>query len=247
MTPQAQRKQVDGRPTTSSIGQVIDLLRPEFPDVTISKVRFLENEGLVTPERTASGYRRFAETDIDRLRFILAAQRDRYLPLKVIRAELEELDAGVADGTAAALPLGRRPEGLPGAEPMDFRPSQATRLSTEMVAAQAEVSVELVKELHSTGLIEPGRGGYFEAESVIIAKTAKELVEHGVELRHLRAFRTAATRQADVIASLAGPVAGRNDPDARDRAAELAREIAALSVTLQSTLVTVKVRRELDR
>ena len=247
MTSQAQRKQVDGRPTTSSIGQVIDLLRPEFPDVTISKVRFLENEGLVTPERTASGYRRFAETDIDRLRFILAAQRDRYLPLKVIRAELEELDAGVADGTAAAMPLARRAEGVPGAEPKDFRPSQATRLSAEMVASQAEVPLDLVKELDSSGLIEPGRGGYFESEAVIIAKTAKELGEHGVDLRHLRAFRTAASRQADVIATIAGPVAGRKDPDARDRAAELAREIAALSVTLQSTLLTVKVRRELDK
>lgn len=247
MSPQSARKEVDGRPSTQSIGQVIDLLRPEFPDVTISKVRFLENEGLVTPERTASGYRRFGAADIDRLRFILAAQRDRYLPLKVIRAELEELDAGVADGTTVSLPLVRTGEPVPGSEPEDFRPARAMRLSAEMVASQAETTVGHVEELVSAGLIVPGRAGYYEPEAVIIARTARDLAEHGVDMRHLRSFRTAAARQADVISSIASPVAGRRDPDARDRAEELVREIAALSVTLHSTLVTVTVRRELDR
>jgi len=247
VSPQPARKQVDGRPTTLSIGQVIDLLRPDFPDVTISKVRFLENEGLVTPERTASGYRRFSGSDIDRLRFILAAQRDRYLPLKVIRTELAQLDAGVADGSTSTLPIGGRGESVPGSEPGDFRPAKATRLSAEMVAAESETTVAFVEQLVEAGLIVPGRAGYYEAEAAIIAKTAHELSEHGVEIRHLRSFRTAASRQADVISSIASPVAGRKDPDAKDRAAELVREVAALSVTLHSTLVTVNVRRELDR
>lgn len=245
----APKKAVDTRPTTLSIGGVIDALRPEFPDVTISKVRFLENEGLVTPERTASGYRRFSAADCDRLRYILAAQRDRYLPLKVIKSELDKLDAGVADGSTTALPVRRAAErdAVPGSEPGDFRPADARRLSVEMVAEQAEVSAAFVKDLVGAGLIEAGAGGYFEPEAVIVARTANELAGHGVDLRHLKGIRSAAKRQADLISSIGAPVASRKDADARDRAAELVREIAALSVTLHSTLVTVNVRRELDR
>ena len=97
-----------------SIGGVIDLLSPEFPDLTVSKVRFLENEGLVTPERTASGYRRFSAADGERLRYVLTAQRDRYLPLKVIREELDALDAAIADGSTTALPP---PNTVPAAVP----------------------------------------------------------------------------------------------------------------------------------
>ena len=227
-----------------SIGGVIALLSPEFPDLTVSKVRFLENEGLVTPDRTASGYRRFSVEDRERLRYVLTAQRDRYLPLKVIKQELEALDSAIADGsTTALLP---RTDGIPGSAPDDFRSDTVTRLTRENVVEQSGVDAVLVDSLVEAGLIVAGPGGFYDPEAVLIARTAHDLAAHGVDVRHLRSFRTAADRQTGLITQIAGPVARQGGADARDRAAELAREIAALSVALHSTLVTVAVRRSLE-
>lgn len=229
-----------------SIGGVIALLSPDFPDLTVSKVRFLENEGLVTPERTPSGYRRFSVEDRERLRYVLTAQRDRYLPLKVIRQELDALDAAIADGSTTALRPRPGPEGVPGSEPDDFRSDTLKRLTRENVVEQSGVGVELVDSLIDAGLIATGPGGFFDPEAVLIARTAHDLGVHGVDVRHLRGFRTAADRQTGLIEQIAGPVAKQGDADARDRAAELAREIAALSVALHSSLVTVAVRHALE-
>lgn len=229
-----------------SIGGVIALLSPEFPDLTVSKVRFLENEGLVTPERTASGYRRFNEDDRERLRYVLTAQRDRYLPLKVIREELHALDAAIADGSTTALRPRPGADGVPGSTPDDFRSDTLKRLTREHVVEQAGVPEDLVDALVDAGLIVAGRGGFYDPEAVLVARTAHDLAGHGVDVRHLRSFRTAADRQTGLINQIAGPVAHRGDADARDRAAELAREIASLSVALHSTLVTVAVRHALE-
>lgn len=229
-----------------SIGGVIALLGPEFPDLTVSKVRFLENEGLVTPERTPSGYRRFSVEDRERLRYVLTAQRDRYLPLKVIRQELDALDSAIADGSTTALRPRPGSDGVPGSEPDDFRSDTLKRLTRENVVEQSGVGAELVDSLIDAGLIATGRGGFFDPEAVLIARTAHDLGVHGVDVRHLRGFRTAADRQTGLIEQIAGPVARQGDADARDRAAELAREIAALSVALHSTLVTVAVRHSLE-
>lgn len=237
-----------GAPEESSlsIGGVIALLEPEFPDLTVSKVRFLENEGLVTPDRTASGYRRFGGEDVERLRYVLTAQRDRYLPLKVIREELEALDAGIADGSTTALRPRHVGEGVPGATPDDFRSDTLRRLTREHVVEQSGVDAELVDSLVDAGMIVAGPGGFFDPEAVLVARTAQDLSTHGVDVRHLRAFRTAADRQVGLVTQVAGPVAKKGDADARDRAAELAREVAALSVALHSTLVTVAVRHALE-
>ncbi|MBB1032878.1 MerR family transcriptional regulator [Dietzia sp. CQ4] len=229
-----------------SIGGVIALLSPEFPDLTVSKVRFLENEGLVTPERTASGYRRFSVGDRERLRYVLTAQRDRYLPLKVIREELEALDSAIADGSTTALLPRPGGDGVPGSTPDDFRSDTVLRLTREDVVEQSGVDAELVGSLADAGLIVAGPGGFFDPEAVLVARTAHDLAGHGVDVRHLRGFRTAADRQTGLITQIAGPVARQGDADARDRAAELAREIAALSVALHSTLVTVAVRHALE-
>jgi len=235
-----------GKEEYLSIGGVIALLSPEFPDLTVSKVRFLENEGLVTPDRTASGYRRFSVADRERLRYVLTAQRDRYLPLKVIREELETLDAAIADGSATALRTRPGGDGIPGSAPDDFRSDTLTRLTRENIVEQSGVEAELVNSLIEAGLIAPGPGGFYDPEAVLIARTAHDLATHGVDVRHLRSFRTAADRQTGLITQIAEPVARRGGPDARDRAAELAREIAALSVALHSSLVTVAVRRSLE-
>jgi DNA-binding transcriptional MerR regulator len=230
-----------------SIGAVLDLLRPDFPDVTISKIRFLEAEGLVTPERTASGYRRFTAYDCARLRFILTAQRDQYLPLKVIKAQLDaQADGGLpASGTSYGVPrLVPDPDtGYPKAS--GAAPARV-RLRREDVLEQSGVDDALLTALIKAGVISSGPGGFFDEHSVVILQCARALAEYGVEPRHLRAFRSAADRQSDLIAQIAGPLV-RADKTGRDRADDLAREVAALAITLHTSLVKSAVRDVLHR
>ncbi|HEX3283261.1 MAG TPA: MerR family transcriptional regulator [Mycobacterium sp.] len=235
--------------TGMSIGAVLDLLRPDFPDVTISKIRFLEAEGLVTPERTASGYRRFTAYDCARLRFILTAQRDQYLPLKVIKAQLDAQPDGELPRTGSAYGV---PRLVPVSE--EAGASRATsvaraqvRLSREDLLAHSGVDDELVTELVKAGVITTGPAGFFDEHSVVIAQCASALAEYGVEPRHLRAFRSAADRQSDLIAQIAGPVVKAGKAGARDRADDLAREVAALAITLHTSLIKSAVRDVLDR
>jgi DNA-binding transcriptional MerR regulator len=234
-----------------SIGAVLDLLRPEFPDVTISKIRFLEAEGLVTPQRSASGYRRFTAYDCARLRYILTAQRDHYLPLKVIKAQLDAQPDGElpqAAGIAFSTPrlvsvLNERPRG---GDSSAVGPSRV-RLSREDVLERAGVDDALLTSLIKAGVVIAGRAGFFDEHDVVILQCAKGLAEYGVEPRHLRAFRSAADRQSDLIAQIAGPVGKGSQTGARDRADDLAREVAALAITLHTALVKSAVRDVLDR
>ena len=234
-----------------SIGAVLDLLRGDFPDVSISKIRFLEAEGLVTPERTASGYRRFTAYDCARLRFILTAQRDQYLPLKVIKSQLDAHPDGELPQTGSAY-------GVPRLVPVDaasdvsaaglsgVAPTQV-RLRREDLLARSGIDEALLTELIKAGVIKPGTAGFFDEHSVVIAQCAKALTEYGVEPRHLRAFRSAADRQSDLIAQIAGPVVKAGKAGARDRADDLAREVAALAITLHTSLIKSAVRDVLDR
>lgn len=225
-----------------SIGAVLELLRPDFPDVTISKIRFLEAEGLVTPERSPSGYRRFTAFDCARLRFILTAQRDQYLPLKVIKAQLDAQPDGELPGHPAprlvAVGAGRENSaGMP----------TPVRLSREDLLARSGVADDLITALVRAGVITTGPAGFFDEHSVLIAQCAAALAEYGVEPRHLRAFRSAADRQSDLIAQIAGPVGKADRTGARDRADDLAREVAALAITLHTSLIKSAVRDVLDR
>lgn len=237
-----------------SIGAVLDLLRGDFPDVTISKIRFLEAEGLVTPERTASGYRRFTAYDCARLRFILTAQRDQYLPLKVIKAQLDaqphgELpQCGSAYAVPRLVPVTDQPEATVQADAgvSGVAPTQV-RLSREDLLARSGVHDELLGALVKNGVITTGAAGFFDEHSVVIAQCAKALADYGVEPRHLRAFRSAADRQSDLIAQIAGPVVKAGKTGARDRADDLAREVAALAITLHTSLIKSAVRDVLDR
>ncbi|MCV7259040.1 transcriptional regulator FtsR [Mycobacterium shimoidei] len=235
-----------------SIGAVLEALRPEFPDVTISKIRFLEAEGLVTPQRSASGYRRFTAYDCARLRFILTAQRDHYLPLKVIKAQLDALPDG-------ELPQSGSPYGVPrlvsvvgngaigtGSDPAAVAPT-AVRLSREDLLERAGVENELLTALLKAGVITTGPGGFFDEHAVVILQCARALSEYGVEPRHLRAFRSAADRQSDLIAQIAGPLVKAGKAGARDRADDLAREVAALAITLHTSLIKSAVRDVLHR
>jgi DNA-binding transcriptional MerR regulator len=235
-----------------SIGAVLDLLRPDFPDVTISKIRFLEAEGLVTPERTASGYRRFTAYDCARLRFVLTAQRDQYLPLKVIKAHLDaqpddELPlTGSVYGVPRLVPVpsGANPGSTNGVREAATVAPTAVRLSREDLLARSGVDEELLSALVKAGVITTGPGGLFDDHSVVIAQCARALADYGVEPRHLRAFRSAADRQSDLIAQIAGPVVKAGS---RDRADDIAREVAALAITLHTSLIKSAVRDVLDR
>jgi DNA-binding transcriptional MerR regulator len=230
-----------------SIGAVLDALRPEFPDVTISKIRFLEAEGLVTPQRSASGYRRFTAYDCARLRYVLTAQRDHYLPLKVIKAHLDAQPDGELPQTAGFAPrlvtAGPRDGEV---APQSVAPA-AVRLSREDVLDRSGVEDALLTALTKAGVITTGTGGFFDEHAVVILQCAKALAEFGVEPRHLRAFRSAADRQSDLIAQIAGPAAKASRTGARDRADDLAREVAALAITLHTALVKSAVRDVLHR
>jgi DNA-binding transcriptional MerR regulator len=231
-----------------SIGAVLDLLRPDFPDVTISKIRFLEAEGLVTPERTASGYRRFTAYDCARLRFVLTAQREQYLPLKVIKSQLDAQPDGELPqmGSAYGVPrLVTVSDGsADGVRDTAAVAPQQVRLSREDLLSRSGVDEELLAALVKAGVIRSGPAGFFDEHSVVTAQCARALAEYGVEPRHLRAFRSAADRQSDLIAQIAGPVVKAG---ARDRADDLAREVAALAITLHTSLIKSAVRDVLDR
>ncbi|OBB64280.1 MerR family transcriptional regulator [Mycobacterium sp. 852014-50255_SCH5639931] len=241
-----------------SIGAVLELLRPDFPDVTISKIRFLEAEGLVTPQRAASGYRRFTAYDCARLRFILTAQRDHYLPLKVIRSQLDAQPDGELPpfGSPYAGPrlVSVAGVGEVGAEPGSGTGSDAAavaqssiRLSREDLLERSGVADDLLTALLKAGVITTGPGGFFDEHAVVILQCARALSEYGVEPRHLRAFRSAADRQSDLIAQIAGPLVKADKAGARDRADDLAREVAALAITLHTSLIKSAVRDVLHR
>lgn len=225
-------------------------LRSEFPDVTISKIRFLESEGLVQPARTTSGYRQFTAADVERLRFVLSAQRDHYLPLKVIKDQLDAADNDPAGLDTSSGPAGLRPPrrlvslngnaAAPSAD--DFAPGREIRLTKEDLLAQAGVDGALLVELEQFGLIRPGPAGFYDADAVLVAKTVRAMTEYGIEPRHLRAFRASADREVGLLEQIVTPVSRHRDSDAKARADEVVRELAALSVTLHTLLVKAGIR-----
>ncbi|MEU9808842.1 MerR family transcriptional regulator [Mycobacterium sp. NPDC050853] len=238
--------------TGMSIGSVLDLLRPEFPDVTISKIRFLESEGLVTPSRSASGYRRFSAYDAERLRFILTAQRDHYLPLKVIKEQLDaQPDGALPDATGFT--GGPRLFAITDGDSTNsvarqgFPPVRPTRLSREDLLSRSGADEVLLTSLIKAGIITAGPGGFFDEYTVLIVQCAAELADYGVEPRHLRTFRSAVDRETDLIAQIVGPTVKANKAGARDRADDLIREVAALSIALHGAMIKSAVRGVLDR
>ncbi len=227
-------------------------LRADFPDVTISKIRFLESEGLVRPARTPSGYRQFTPADVERLRFVLSAQRDHYLPLKVIKEQLDAADRGSVPAELVARRLSRKlvplSEPVAGSGPdgpsaaADFAPGHELRLTQEELLARADIDPATLAELQQYGLIRPGPAGFYDPDAVLIAKTVRSMTDYGIEPRHLRAFRASADREVGLLQQIVTPVSRQRDADAKARAEELARELAALSVTLHSLLVKAGIR-----
>ncbi|MFD9242244.1 MerR family transcriptional regulator [Streptomyces sp. NPDC059556] len=217
-----------------SIGTVLNQLRDEFPEVTISKIRFLEAEGLVEPRRTASGYRKFSPQDVERLAQILRMQRDHYLPLKVIR---EHLDA-LARGEQIKLPApGRRRDLIEGAWEQDAEPPTAARIGRAELLAAAEVTETELLEWESYGLISETDGGGYDPETVTVARLVADLGRFGLEPRHLRAVKAAADREAGLIEQVVAPLRRHRNPQTRAHAEATAQELAAQSVRLHAALV----------
>lgn len=227
---------------TLPIGEVLKLLKPEFEDVTISKIRFLEAEGLIQPDRTPAGYRRFTDEDVERLRWILTAQRDRYLPLKVIRDEL-------GDPARELVPPLEEARGATPAQPSltdvvtaaaDRAEQDATtptdvRLSGRELAEAAGVEEARVRGLQEHGILPPG--DIFDGTALLATRAAATLMEAGLEPRHLRMYRQFADREVALLQQLVTPVLRQRNPQARRRASEVLDAVSDAGARLHRALL----------
>ncbi|MEV0642908.1 MerR family transcriptional regulator [Streptomyces sp. NPDC050619] len=215
-----------------SIGAVLNVLRDEFPEVTISKIRFLESEGLIDPQRTPSGYRKFSTDDVERLGHVLRMQRDHYLPLKVIREHLDAMERG------EALPLpvmGRQRDGESGPETAEA--PTAARIGRAELLAAAEIGEQELQEWESYGLITPLPDGAYDAEAATVASLIAELGRFGIEPRHLRVMKAAADREAGLVDQVVAPLKRHRNPQTRAHAEARTKELAGLTVKLHAALV----------
>ena len=201
------------------IGEVLAQLRPEFPDISTSKIRFLEAEGLIEPARSRSGYRRFSAPDIARLRYILTMQRDSYLPLRVIRERLAEVGED-GDGPLPESGAGRTPVGMTRHQLLDA----------------ADISDAELTELEDYGLIRRV-GRQYGQDALAVARAVAALHQYGVQARHLRAVKASADREANLVEQVVAPQLRQRGPGARDAAARTAWQIADLTSRLHATLV----------
>ncbi|MGY1857271.1 transcriptional regulator FtsR [Modestobacter sp. SYSU DS0290] len=226
------RRDTGGNGALLTIGEVLAALRGDFPDVTISKIRYLESEQLVHPQRTPSGYRKFSAADVARLRYVLAAQRDQYLPLRVIKEHLEALDRGE--------PLPGHPEA--GSSTTDEQLAAAGPMPPAEFAEAAGVDEQQLADYVQFGLVSTDRRGRLQAVDLPVVRAAAALARHGLEARHLRAWRTGADREAATLEQLVAPVLRARSDEARSRAAEQVQELAGLSAQLHTALLEARLR-----
>lgn len=219
-----------------SIGVVLARLRDEFPEVTISKIRFLESEGLIEPQRTPSGYRKFGEADVERLACVLRLQRDHYLPLKVIREHLDAQERGERPAPPASA-SGGEPPGLPSGITEPQSGPEQLRIGREELLATTGAGEDDLAQWESYGLVEPGADGRYDAATVTIAQLITDLGRYGLEPRHLRAVKAAADREAGLVEQVVAPLRRHRNPQTRTHAETTARELASLSVRLHAALV----------
>lgn len=218
-----------------TIGEVLAVLRDDFPDVTISKIRYLESEDLVHPQRTQSGYRKFSRADVSRLRYVLTAQRDHYLPLRVIKDHLEALDRGEpVPGTATPATVPPRPAGNSDTE--------AAPLTADQFARAAGLEPDQLADCVQFGLLVTDADGRHPVADLAVARAAAGLARHGIEPRHLRVYRTGVEREAGLVEQLVAPVLLARSEEARTRAAEKLRELAGLSAQLHTALLEARFR-----
>ncbi len=225
---------------TRSIGEAINLLREEFPELTVSKIRFLEGQGLVEPKRSQSGYRLFTEEDLRRVRYILREQRDHFLPLKVIKSKLTSWERG--EEPKPVLDAGPPPEA--------YFSSTGVSLSVEELSRTSGLKRRQIDDLVAQGVLTPmelpdGRHVYRD-EDLAIARAAARLYSLGLEGRHIRALRLAADREIDLLSQLVSPLLRHRNPTNRRRAAEILADGAQAGTQLQQNLVRTRLRRMLE-
>jgi DNA-binding transcriptional MerR regulator len=235
-----------------SIGEVLAQLRGDFPGLNISKIRFLESEGLIEPERTPSGYRKFSHQDVERLRYVLTCQREHYLPLKIIREHLDAIDRGLEPPALNGASGPQVPrvvldgDGYPSPESFGADTTEL-RLSRDELLTSAQIEDSLLEQLETYGLVRPRPGAAhrsapYDGDALVIAKTAGDLAAFGLEPRHLRAFKTAADREIGLVEQVVAPMRRGRDAGASARAEEAIASMAALSVRLHATLVKAALR-----
>jgi DNA-binding transcriptional MerR regulator len=246
-----------GRPYMS-IGEVLGVLQPDFPDVTVSKIRFLESEGLIDPERTASGYRKFYQRDLDRLKFILTLQRDSYLPLKVIRERLAEFDAGLTTTPAGASGNGEASRQQASAEPAARAPrpevdvdedlaesASALHLSEADLAAATQLDPGQVAMLREFGVIcahKMNGDSYYDQDDLIVGRIARDFLQFGIEPRHLKMFRHFAEREAALFEQIVLPALRNRSPETRKQATQSLSELARLSKKIRHAFLRQNLR-----
>lgn len=257
-----------------SIGEVLALLLEEFPDVTISKIRFLESQGLIEPERTASGYRKFSQAEVDRLKFILREQRENYLPLKVIRTRLEgDTSDGMLreDEITAPRGLGHIPaprgQGHPaGVKKLSKAPEVANAKSniaplksgddvgessfnrSEIIAA-ANIDEKTLKELEKFGIVRAHRVGstdLYDQVDLQILEAAARFIELGIDSRHLKAWRSAADQEVSLFESRVVPMMRQRNPQARQQAMQMFAELVEQGAKLRAALIAAQARDHVD-
>ena len=226
-----------------SIGEVLSKLRAEFSDITISKIRFLESEGLIEPQRTPSGYRKFTNADLERLRFVLLAQRDQYLPLKVIKENLDAMDRGLVPAKSIGAVATPRLASQDGVLTVDqFASNNDLRLTRSELLAASNLSDDQLTEIESYGLIAI-RGRHYDSDALAVAKAVAEISAYGIGARHLRAFKTAADREIGLVEQVTTPLLRQKGSEAKARAEEVERELASLSIRLHASLVRAGLHR----
>ncbi|GGH40514.1 transcriptional regulator FtsR [Microbacterium album] len=204
-----------------SIGQVLAKLTPEFPALTSSKLRFLEVQGIVRPQRTAAGYRKFAPADLERLRLALTLQRDHYLPLVVIREYLDDIDAGRSPAT-------------PQVPPPSIHPAVRRHSRQELLTASG-AGPQLLNDAVSTGLLKPA--DHYDDHALALMRALVALERHGIEPRHVRGLRQSAERDVALVESALSALLKRPDATSRAKASELAPEVAARLEDLRAIFI----------
>ena len=231
-----------------SIGEVLAVLKAEFPDVTISKIRFLESQGLLDPERAPSGYRKFYEADVERLRWVLEQQRDQFLPLKVIKEKLDggggpvagSADPGNTDAPAPAPPSD---------DPLDTGPSSVS-MSRDELAGASGLPLETIGELQRFGLIEADKVGdttYYGDDALLVARAAAGLIERGLEVRHLRSYKVAAEREAGLLEQVVSPLARQRGDDGQRESVKVLGELILLGDDLRRATLRRALRSHVGR
>lgn len=223
-----------------SIGDAVAALQSEFPDISVSKVRFLESEGLIHPPRTKSGYREFAPADLERIRYILRQQRDHFMPLRVIKAKLAAWERG-EDTTP-------QPAAGPPAEA--YFATTGRRLTAAEAAEAAGAPASIITELIRHGVLDATAGSddaRFDDDDVAILRAAYRMIGHGLEARHLRIIRLGANREIDLFRQLSSPMLRHATPQSRRQAADVLADIAQAAREMQEAMVRSDLRDTLGR